>query len=355
MLRAEEESIDDIPLKDIMVGDEASALRRALQITYPVDNGIIKNWDDMEQVWNYTFDTKMGIDCTGKKIVLTEAPLNPKENRQKMAEYMFEKYNYGGLYIGVQAMLTLYAQGLVTGVVVDSGDGVTHVVAVYDGFVPRHLTRRLNIAGRHLTQYMIKLMLLRGYAFNRTADFHTIQEIKEKHCYVALDPKAERRLATDTTVLVEKHKLPDGRVIKIGRERFEAAEALFNPSLMDVESAGLADMVFDMIQAADMDLRPEFYKHIVLSGGTTMFPGLPSRLEHDLKQRYLKDVLKGDERRLSKFKLNIEDPPRRKHMVFMGASVLGDIMRSKEEFWISKAEYEELGADRALAKCATVG
>jgi actin-related protein 2 len=272
-----------------------------------------------------------------------------------MAEYMFEKYNYGGLYIGVQAMLTLYAQGLVTGVVVDSGDGVTHVVAVYDGFVPRHLTRRLNIAGRHLTQYMIKLMLLRGYAFNRTADFHTIQEIKEKHCYVALDPKAERRLATDTTVLVEKHKLPDGRVIKIGRERFEAAEALFNPSLMDVESAGLADMVFDMIQAADMDLRPEFYKHIVLSGGTTMFPGLPSRLEHDLKQRYLKDVLKGDERRLSKFKLNIEDPPRRKHMVFMGASVLGDIMRSKEEFWISKAEYEELGADRALAKCATVG
>jgi len=190
---------------------------------------------------------------------------------------------------------------------------------------------------------LIKLLLLRGYSLNRTADFETARMIKEKLCYVALEPKVERNLAEQTTVLMETYELPDGRIIKLGAERFEAPEALFNPGLIDVESAGMADMVFDMIQDADMDLRPEFYKHIVLSGGSSMYPGLPSRLENDLKNRYLVDVLKGDKSRLSKFKLRIEDPPRRKLMVFLGGSVLADIMKDRDEFWITKEEYFEDG------------
>lgn len=124
--------------------------------------------------------------------------------------------------------------GLLTGVVVDSGDGVTHIVAVYEGFCPEHLTRRLDVAGRHITRYMIKLLLRRGYSFNRTADFETVRELKEKLCFVAHDVKQERQLALDTTVLMENYTLPDGRTIKVGGERFEAPEALFNPSLVDV-------------------------------------------------------------------------------------------------------------------------
>jgi len=243
-------------------------------------------------------------------------------------------------------------------VVDDTGDGDTHVVPVYDGFVPQNLIRRLDVAGRHITRYLIKLLLLRGYSLNRTADFETARMIKEKLCYVALDINVERKLAAETTVLMETYELPDGRVIKLGAERFEAPEALFSPSLIDVESAGMADMVFDMIQAADIDLRPEFYKHIVLSGGSSMYPGLPSRLEKGLKDRYLKDVLKWPgasdpnnkepppsdiTKRLNKLKLRIEDPPRRKHMVFLGGSVLADIMKDRDEFWISKAEYEADG------------
>lgn len=350
VLRAEEEAIGDIEIKNIMVGDEAAALRRALEISYPLENGIIRNWDDMEIVWKYLFEEKMHIDTKDKKILLTEAPLNPKANRIRMLETSFEKFNFSAAQVQVQAMLTLYAQGLLTGLVLDSGDGVSHVVAVYDGYVPQHLTRRLDIAGRHITKYLTKLLLLRGYAFNRTADFQTVQEMKEKLCYVALEPEKERKLALETTVLMEKYTLPDGRVIKIGRERFEAAEALFNPSLVDVEGPGMADMVFDVIMSADMDLRSEFFKNIVLSGGSTMYAGLPSRLEHDIKNRYLKDVLKGDKDRLSKFKLNIEDPPRRKHMVFIGASTLGDIMASRDDFWISKKQYQEEGAARIVDK-----
>ena len=106
-----------------------------------------------------------------------------------------------------------------------------------------------------------------------------------------------------------------------------------------------------MIQSADIDTRAEYYKHIVLSGGSSMYPGLPSRLERDITQRYLAEVLNGNEDRLKKFKLRIEDPPRRKHLVFLGGSVLADIMRERSEFWMSKREFEEDGIDRCLAKC----
>jgi actin-related protein 2 len=140
------------------------------------------------------------------------------------------------------------------------------------------------------------------------------------------------------------YELPDGRVIKIGSERYEAPEVLFNPSLLDLESVGMGEMLFNCIQEADIDLRSEFYKHIVLSGGSTMYPGLPSRLENDLKELYCARVLKGDRSRLSKFKLRIEDPPRRKHMVYLGGSVLADIMKDRDEFWISKQEWQEYGA-----------
>jgi len=245
--------------------------------------------------------------------------------------------------------LTLYAQGLTTGVVVDSGDGVTHIVPVYDGFSMPHLTRRLDIAGRDVTRYLIKLLLMRGYAFNRTADFETVREIKEKLCYVSYDLELDKKLAEETTVLVESYTLPDGRVIRVGSERYEAPECLFQPHLVDVEQPGVAEMLFQTIQAAAVDVRSELYKHIVLSGGSSMYPGLPSRLEKELKQLHLTRILNGDPTRLNKFKIRIEDPPRRKHMVFLGGAVLADIMKSREDFWVSRDEWFEQGI-RSLDK-----
>jgi len=241
----------------------------------------------------------------------------------------------------------LYAQGLMTGVVVDSGDGVTHIVPVWEGICPPNLIKRLNVAGRHITRYLIKLLQLRGYAFNRTADFETVRDIKERLCYVAYDLELEKRLGLETTTLMTEYTLPDGRTIKLGRERYEAPEVLFKPSLLDSESPGLHEMLFNMINEADIDLRPAFYHNIVLSGGSTMYPGLPTRLEKEMTQLYLDRILKGNEDGLKKFKLGIEDPPRRKHMVFLGGSVLADIMKDKADFWITKQEWEE-GDKRVL-------
>ena len=298
----------------------------------------------MMHVWDHTFgETKLNVNPNDCKVLLTEPPLNPSANREKMVEVMFEKYGFHGVFIAIQAVLTLYAQGLLTGVVIDSGDGVTHICPVYEGFALPHLTRRLDIAGRDITRYLIKLLLLRGYAFNHSADFETVRLMKEKLCYVGYDIEQEQKLALETTFLVENYTLPDGRTISLSGERFGAPEALFQPHLIDVEGVGVAELLFNTIQAADMDTRPEFYKHIVLSGGSTMYPGLPSRLEREIKQLYLERVLQGDTSRLSKFKIRIEDPPRRKHMVFLGGAVLADIMKNKDEFWMSKAEYEEKG------------
>ncbi|CUS13716.1 unnamed protein product [Tuber aestivum] len=350
ILRAEERAGDMI-VKDIMVGDDAAAVRTMLQITYPVlldfprtmDNGIIKRWEDMQHVWDYTFAEKLQVDTTGRKILLTEPPMNPLSNREKMCEVMFERYNFGGVYVAIQAVLALYAQGLSSGVVVDSGDGVTHIVPVYESVVLNHLTRRLNVAGRDVTRQLINLLLRRGYAFNRTADFETVRQIKEKLCYVSYDLELDHKLAEETTVLVESYTLPDGRVIRVGSERFEAPECLFQPHLVDVEQPGIAEFLFNTIQAADVDVRTSLYKAIVLSGGSSMYPGLPSRLEKELKQLWLTKVLHGDPTRLSKFKVRIEDPPRRRHMVFLGGAVLANIMADKENMWITKAEWEEQG------------
>ncbi|KAM0954695.1 hypothetical protein TB2_022827 [Malus domestica] len=325
-----EESLMEQEINDVIVGEACAEFRHQLDINYPVNNGIVQNWDDMGHVWDHAFYSELKIDPTECQILLTDPPLNPSKNREKMVETMFEKYNFAGVFIQIQAVLTLYAQGLLTGLVIDSGDGVTHVVPVVDGYSFPHLTKRMNVAGRHITSYLVDLLSRRGYSMNRTADFETVREIKEKLCYISYDYKREYQLGLETTILVKNYTLPDGRVIKVGTERFQAPEALFTPELIDVEGDGMADMVFRCIQEMDIDNRMMLYQHIVLSGGSTMYPGLPSRLEKEILDRYLDVVLKGNKDGLKKLRLRIEDPPRRKHMVYLGGAVLAGIMKVAE-------------------------
>lgn len=149
-----------------MIGDEASQLRHLLELSYPMENGMVRNWDEMINIWDYTFGpNKLNIDPSECKILLTEPPMNPIRNREKLIEVMFEKYGFAGCYVSIQAVLTLYAQGLVTGIVLDSGDGVTHICPVYEGFSLPHITKRLDIAGRDITRYLIKVKKRLQYHF----------------------------------------------------------------------------------------------------------------------------------------------------------------------------------------------
>ncbi|BAF23569.2 Os08g0369300 [Oryza sativa Japonica Group] len=329
-----EESLQEQELTDIVVGAACADLRHQLDVSYPVTNGIVQSWDDMGHIWDHAFYSELKVDPSECKILLTDPPLNPVKNREKMIETMFEKYNFAGVFIQVQAVLSLYAQGLLTGLVIDSGDGVTHVVPVVDGFSYPHITKRMNVAGRHITSYLVDLLSRRGLLS------HFI-ELKRENMY-SYDYKREYQLGLETTILVKSYTLPDGRVIKVGTERFQAPEALFTPDqyqhnidktfveqeLIDVEGDGMADMAFRCIQEMDIDNRMTLYQHIVLSGGSTMYPGLPSRLEKEMLDRYLDVVLKGNKDGLKKLRLRIEDPPRRKHMVYLGGAVLAGIMKA---------------------------
>lgn len=334
-----------------LFGEEALKRRQTISWNNPIEGGVVRNWDNAVQLWHHSFDDLLGIkDASSMKILLTEPPLNPKFNKQKLVEKMFEEFNFGAVNISNQCILVLYAQGLLTGLVVECGEGVTNLVPVYQGFVPHHLARRHSIAGKDITKYLGKLLQQHGYKSSSfISDLEVLRTMKEMHCFAACDVEAERKLAKETTALVEKFILPDGTPIKVGKERFEATEAYFDPYLVGVESKGLSDIVFDVIQEADIDCRMDYYQHIVMSGGSSMFPGMPNRLEKDIRSRFLEEILKGDETRVKKFKINVEAPSNRKHLVFLGGSVLADLMKDKDEFWITKTDYEELGIERALS------
>jgi len=175
-----------------MFGDEASPYRALLDIKYPIAHGKVDNWDDFTQLWEYVFKKRMGIkNITEAKILVTEAALNPKKNREKMAEVIFETFNFDGCMFESQAVLSLMCEGHRTGVVLDSGDGVSHVIPVVEGYIMDHAVRRLNLAGRDVTKYLVRLLMQGGYAFNSSADFELVREIKEQLCFVSFDPKKD--------------------------------------------------------------------------------------------------------------------------------------------------------------------
>lgn len=330
---------DETQQSKVYVGDDAQAKRGVLKLNYPIEHGIVTNWDDMEKIWEHTFTDQLRIESDSRHVMLTEAPQNPKKNREKMMEIMFEKFKVPASYVAVQGVLSLYASGRTTGIVLDIGDGVTHTIPVYDGYSIPNAINRYDLAGRDVTDYLRKLLDERGHRFVTSSEREIVRDIKEKLCYLALDPDDEVKLYR-TKNMTRSFTLPDGNVIKIGDEMFRAPEVLFDPDLIGKEIKGIDQAVFDSIQKADMDVRKDLFANIVLSGGTTMIKNLDKRLEKEL------NILKPS--RMGKVK--IIALPERKYSVWIGGSILSSLP-TFENTWIYKKEYDECGVQIIHRKC----
>lgn len=308
-------------------------------MSYPIEHGIIQDWDDMKKIWGHTFYNELRDTPSEHPVLLTEAPLNPKTNREQMAKIMFEEYEVPAMYIQIQAVLSLYAAGRTTGIVVDSGDGVTHTVPIFEGYQIPHAIDKIMLAGRDLTTWMQKILKDNNYNFDTSAEREIVRDMKEKMCYVAENYEEELKKSESGTELMKSYTLPDGNVCEFSNQRFRCPELLFNPALNGKEFGGVHKLTYQSIMNCDLDVRKDLYGNVILSGGTTMFDGFGERLYKEMK-----------ELAPATMKVKVIASPDRKYMVWKGGSTLSTLS-TFGSMWITKADYEEFGETVVHRKC----
>lgn len=322
-------------LKEYYVGKDATNMRGVLRLNWPVEHGIIEDWDAWEKLMSYTYYNALGVHPDERPVLLTEAPYSPRRNREQMAEIMFETFNVPSLYVETQALLSLYASGSTTGLVIDSGEGVTHIVPVNKSFILQHAISRMNIAGRDVNRKLRELLKTRGFYLNSSGGREIVRDIKERLCYLAMDFEDEKRKAKEIPKSIEKeYVMPDGQMVKLTDERFRAPEILYRPLMTGVESESLARMVYNAIMECDVDVRPELYGTIAVSGGNTLIKNFPERLEADVKELVPTRA---------KEQVAVEALPDRQYAVWIGGAILASLPAFQDKL-ITREEWEKEGS-----------
>ncbi|KAI8328118.1 actin family [Chlamydoabsidia padenii] len=376
------------------IGDNRiNSVRKGMEIFNPMEDGLIKDWDAMEAIWETTFRQMLRVTTTEHPLLCTEPAWNTTENREKLAELAFETFDFPAFYLAKDAVMTAFSVGRATALVLDSGAGVTSAVPVYDGYVLKKGILRQHIAGDLLTRQILdqfdnkvtptylvanKKPVEAGQPANAqlrsdeglgvTQSFHdyqvarTILEYKESVCQVS-------EMTFDEGIMASRpqkpFEFPDGYNNSFGVSRYRLPELLYQPKeFLNVpnhtsegldsmiprlgltqqqinESLGMHQMVYQSISNCDIDLRPLLFNNIVVTGGNTLFPGFNERLNYELPI-----MAPG-----SKIKLHAAgNQTERKCSSWLGGSILASL-GTFHQLWVSKKEYEEVGPSIIETKC----
>lgn len=337
--------------QEVLLGDAALAASQTHSICYPIRHGQVENWDWMEALWTASFFEKLRVNPEDHYVLLTEPPVNAPENREATAEIMFETFGVPGIYIGVQAVLALAASWgsskatsdkPLTGIVVDSGDGVTHIIPVVEGYAIASTIKHVPVAGRDVTGFIQQLLRDRGNTgVGPEESLEVARRIKETECYVCPD-LAKEFLKFEPKPFSWKSSLT-GRSVRfeVGPERFLGPEVFFSPEMVSADfSIPLPTLIDSVVQACPIDARRDLYKNIVMSGGSTLFKDFGKRLQRDI--RALVDERLSLTQESSKPAVNVVTHEKQRYAVWHGGSLLAS-MDQFPAYCHSKADYEEHG------------
>eukprot|EP00656_Telonema_subtile_P049832 TRINITY_DN628_c0_g1_i3.p1 TRINITY_DN628_c0_g1~~TRINITY_DN628_c0_g1_i3.p1 ORF type:complete len:335 (+),score=74.90 TRINITY_DN628_c0_g1_i3:113-1117(+) len=325
------------------IGHEAMLKRSALDLVWPIEGGVVKDWENMNRLWRHTVDDELRmavggdpdeIDCHG--VLLTDSPTNSKTNREKLTKVMFEQFKVANFYIAAQAVLSLYATGRTTGIVCDCGQSMSHTVPIFEGYAMPHAVQRVALAGQALTDYLVRILTESKINLMAPSLFPVADAIKEQLCKVSMD------FDNEVDVFGSKEKqftLPDGTSVTVHNQIIRCPELLFRPAMDSLDCKGLHELVHKTAMDCDTDVRKDLFGNIVMAGGTTMFPKMRERLQEDVQKKVAESV-----------KVKVTSPPERRVSAWIGGSILSSLSQFKN-MWISEADYREHGSNIVNRNC----
>jgi len=305
-------------------------------------NGLIEDWEFISNSFSNIFNSELKINPEEFNILLSESPHNSVKNRETLYELMFENYSSKACYLANSSILSLFAAGKTSGISVDSGESCTHFLPIYEGYGIKQALNTSNIAGKELNEFLMKLLSEKGINFN-FSEYHKkliLTDIKEKFNYISNEYENElHNISKKGEAFYTDYSLPDQTTIKLGTEKFRCPEALFKPNLIGkAHEDGWHERINKVVLSLDFKkeddeeekIKKELCSNIILSGGNSMFKGLPERIVAETTK------LSG---------LNYCDViaiPERKYSAWIGGSILSSISVF-QSLWITKEDYEENG------------
>ncbi|KAF8954485.1 Actin-like 6A [Entomortierella lignicola] len=359
------------------VGDgEISCWRPNMEIKSPLKDGLVEDWDALEQIWDHAFLKRLRCDTTEHPLIITESAWNTREIREKLTELAFEKYNFPAFFVAKDAVMTAFAAGRPHALVVDSGGDMTSVVPVYDGYVLRKGIMRQSLGGEVLSEQVLQQFQANNVdvvpqylvakkspvepgqkpvvtlkdrpatpSFHKMMQMRVIHDYKESVCQVSESTYNEQNINARPQ---KPYELPDGYNLNFGADRFKIPEIMFNPKdflknpTPEQENfVGLPRLIFNSAQSCDIDFRPTLFSNVVLTGGNTLFPGFADRLHWELNSIP------------HSYKVKLHAPGNtveRKCGSWLGGSIMASL-GTFHQLWISRKEYDETGASIVNKKC----